>query len=717
MERQALKRSSLSIDKIQKSIGNFSKNITKTKSTALKLNRSIVKSSLFKRASISEQKKLFTLRRNNERRKLREDVIEAGKGLGGVIKKTGSVIADSTKGFFSRILNYVGLTVLGWLIRNLPNILGMTKTLIERVQNLFSILNSWKNGLLMKLTGYSDLLSAVISNIRRFDFTDQSGQISDAMEKIEKGGQKMEEDFDKMVEIFKNPIEYFFPSKLEEEEEEKPEQKQTEEVQVEDSTQSPGDLSGTGTVEQQALLETIRFAEGTTGPTGYSMFFGDEYGEAKYGDLTDKSVAEVEKLVTKFLKDPQSKFTDASGKENRSAAVGAYQFVDITELAKSVNMSIDRKFDKKFQDELALKLAEKRGGVDVEKLKREGLSDDVIKKLSPIWSSFPGNIYGQPTKRIEDLKSRYERSEEARSNVAATITNPRQNLGNFTRIRDEINVSGPSGGTPSVGLSGGGGNYGASRDDGMRMHQGIDIGTSGQRGWYVGARINGTVTYAGTMGGYGKLVIIKDGTKEYWFAHLEKINVKNGEKYTYERTIGEIGNSGNSPDIHLHFEVREGGKDIDPNSFLSILAIGRELVNVETEISKLTSTPQITPISKDNNIESETVKPKKEKITPTSEITPVSTIASKITTIIKETEIGKATSAPEITPISKSDNVVSKITTPRKGSTIAMMMPSPSDDSEPMMPPPSKSSTTSINIRESGTDFIKKSLLNELAYT
>ena len=148
-----------------------------------------------------------------------------------------------------------------------------------------------------------------------------------------------------------------------------------------------------------------------------------------------------------------------------------------------------------------------------------------------------------------------------------------------SRVKDEINVSGPSGGTPSVGLSGGGGNYGSYRSP-TRTHAGIDIGTSGQKGWLVGFKASGTVTYAGQGGGYGNLVIIKSGNTEYYFAHLARIFVKLGP-YNGE-VIGEIGNTGSGSGIHLHYEVRPNGNPINPKPYLNLLDIGRTTVAAQT---------------------------------------------------------------------------------------------------------------------------------------
>jgi murein DD-endopeptidase MepM/ murein hydrolase activator NlpD len=150
-----------------------------------------------------------------------------------------------------------------------------------------------------------------------------------------------------------------------------------------------------------------------------------------------------------------------------------------------------------------------------------------------------------------------------------------------SRVIDEIDVSGPKGGLPDVGLSGGGGEYGAPRKG--RRHAGIDIGTSGQKGWLVGFKSSGTVTYAGAAGGYGLLVIIRSGNTEYYFAHLARIFVKKGP-YNGE-AIGEIGNTGIGSGIHLHYEVRPNGQPINPRPYLNLLDIGRKTVPLSTPIS------------------------------------------------------------------------------------------------------------------------------------
>ena len=115
-----------------------------------------------------------------------------------------------------------------------------------------------------------------------------------------------------------------------------------------------------------------------------------------------------------------------------------------------------------------------------------------------------------------------------------------------------------------------------------KHHAGVDIGTSGQAGWHVSFALNGIVTEVGTFGTYGKLVVITCGDKDFTFAHLKRIDVRKGQRYTGQ-IIGEIGNTGggNNTGIHLHFEAApkgmggRPGNDLDPMPFVKYLRIGR----------------------------------------------------------------------------------------------------------------------------------------------
>lgn len=100
-----------------------------------------------------------------------------------------------------------------------------------------------------------------------------------------------------------------------------------------------------------------------------------------------------------------------------------------------------------------------------------------------------------------------------------------------------------------------------------RIHEGIDIG--GGIGAPVVAARGGTVLSAGSLGGYGNLVVIGHGGGiATAYAHLSSFNVGQGQAVGTGQPIGAIGCSGSCTGPHLHFEVRVGGVPQNPRRYL-----------------------------------------------------------------------------------------------------------------------------------------------------
>ena len=96
-------------------------------------------------------------------------------------------------------------------------------------------------------------------------------------------------------------------------------------------------------------------------------------------------------------------------------------------------------------------------------------------------------------------------------------------------------------------------------------HLGIDI--TAPQGSNVYAAGSGVVTMAqdGYNYGYGKVIQIDHGNGYVTvYAHLSQINVGVCEYVGQGTLIGYSGNTGNSFGAHLHFEIRFGGKNINP---------------------------------------------------------------------------------------------------------------------------------------------------------
>jgi len=99
-------------------------------------------------------------------------------------------------------------------------------------------------------------------------------------------------------------------------------------------------------------------------------------------------------------------------------------------------------------------------------------------------------------------------------------------------------------------------------------HHGIDIACN--EGTAVRSAREGKVVVVNSDNVYGNYVMVDHGSG--WvtlYAHLSKISVKGGDKlWGTDNVVGLSGNTGNSTGPHLHFEIRVGGKTINPKEWM-----------------------------------------------------------------------------------------------------------------------------------------------------
>jgi murein DD-endopeptidase MepM/ murein hydrolase activator NlpD len=99
---------------------------------------------------------------------------------------------------------------------------------------------------------------------------------------------------------------------------------------------------------------------------------------------------------------------------------------------------------------------------------------------------------------------------------------------------------------------------------GKKFHKGIDIASPSYQ--EVKAAMDGEVILARNLrNGYGNVVVLRhDRGFSTIYGHMNVIIAKEGEAIRQGQGIGGVGSTGKATGPHLHFELRNDGRPIDP---------------------------------------------------------------------------------------------------------------------------------------------------------
>jgi murein DD-endopeptidase MepM/ murein hydrolase activator NlpD len=102
----------------------------------------------------------------------------------------------------------------------------------------------------------------------------------------------------------------------------------------------------------------------------------------------------------------------------------------------------------------------------------------------------------------------------------------------------------------------------------LALHAGVDFRFA--PGEKVRPTAPGKVTNAGWMGGYGNMIEVDHGNGiSTRYGHMSQVLVKVGDTVDCSDIIGLAGSTGRSTGTHLHYEVRQDGRAIDPMYFMN----------------------------------------------------------------------------------------------------------------------------------------------------
>ncbi len=102
-----------------------------------------------------------------------------------------------------------------------------------------------------------------------------------------------------------------------------------------------------------------------------------------------------------------------------------------------------------------------------------------------------------------------------------------------------------------------------------QFHKGMDF--AAPIGTPIYATGNGVVTFSGWGTGYGRYVEVDHGNGTVTrYTHTSANYVNVGDTVYANQQIAAVGNTGRSTGAHLHYEVRQNGQAVNPQTYLAM---------------------------------------------------------------------------------------------------------------------------------------------------
>jgi murein DD-endopeptidase MepM/ murein hydrolase activator NlpD len=558
---------------------------TKTikKLQSILLNRTRVRKEIFQNKTILQNRRI-----ENERRKQREDELEASN-LVTRPRGPAQLIAGSAKGFFERLVGFLGYLTAGWIINNLPTWISMGKEFIARTQQMGQILGNF----IVKSTDifkdFTRLLGATLTNLMTFDFLDTSGRVKTAFDELNLSVDNWGTGFEDAIKLLTTPLTEGIASG-----EDAPATGTR--ITDEGAYETGAPYSGSGGLPGTESSEMYRIAaalstEGSGAQSTVDMMqvvvnrkasgkYGSSYTEilsrpSQFEGVEKKGVAGFKKIQT---------LQDASKWSGQSEAtlLGIIKNIQDPSLQKSAAQYVGGAFEFRAAPQYYLE-----NGLVPGKMGPDG------RFYGSGWRGGPGD--NQFLKDPVRDKSRINPGGPA----------------SFNNLPKPIQQSTPGTGQsfrplPQGSFKDGEGQRYLAPREGTRKHLGIDITESNwKRGTDpripVVAIRGGVVSSRDYVGGTkydSGMVIDQDDGYSVRYLHMTP-SVRPGQKVSAGQRIGRLVDLGDQ--THLHIELYSGSKRLDPTEYIKTVERGGIPPSIARQQSPTPTPAQITPTGTPQN--------------------------------------------------------------------------------------------------------------------
>ena len=202
--KNSLLSSSINIKNISRSVNSFANAFTKSQRIASDIQKQTKDANDFKSKLIRSDDSYFRKRQENIKRKDREDEIESST-VGGAIRRSGSVTSKSTRGFLGRLLDFMGVMFVGWILTTLPNLNKSILGFIKRASLLVGALSGLVDNTVDSLFRLGGDLGNSDEAIRQIDFTEDERYMKEELDSTENSFRKLTTDVFRTMETFNDP--------------------------------------------------------------------------------------------------------------------------------------------------------------------------------------------------------------------------------------------------------------------------------------------------------------------------------------------------------------------------------------------------------------------------------------------------------------------------------------------------------------------------------
>ena len=523
--QQSLLKNSSSIETIKVSLNSFGKGLRQANSTSSSIIKTLYQGNRDKRSSILKQRELFQKRKDAVRKREREDAVEAGKitSLSSGYKKATKTIANSTKGFFGRALDFAGTIMIGWLVGNLPTIIKMSNDLMKRIQELINTLTSWSDSIGNFFNGFTSEVGAILGNLLGIDFNEDKKSVDDSIKQTDNSINRMLLDLEQMISKL---IGFNLLTAL-----------GLKESDLYGDEQSSTRGGGSGTAGRSGKLlpihrEALDIIAGPESGGDYNAMNNGQAGDRPGGarkwlgkNLTDMTIGEVK---------------DFQNNKQTLWAAGRYQIIptSLPTAQQAAGLSDNDRFDEANQDLLAIGLLKVQGPGAWSKYSK------YTKEQIAIMYKAKDTPLGQAAPQL-NMGASYSKNQDVSSIVGAPAK--------ITSIKGEMREGGP--------------------------HGGIDIACDS--GLYISLRdVDAEVVGTKTGPGYGLVidVWVPSLGVQLRFAHNSQILIRSG-KIPAGTSFAVTGSTGRSTGPHIHLEAdtkrgsTRGGGNTSPNPYVALIRL------------------------------------------------------------------------------------------------------------------------------------------------